>query len=255
MRKVLALGVMLALGVVGVHAQSAGIRQVTSSDAKVETVHTRVRYSTMIVLPDGDEIVDVICGDQEFWRIDPILNIAHVKPAKEGAQTNLNLVTTSGAIYSFLLVEGKGGLTPDLRVNVLPDPNRTTQAPPKYYTARQWDGLQEELERAQEATEAAQRIAEQRIAEARASLPAAIQFPYDIDLDEKPFLIRAAWSDGQFTYFRSDAQELPALYELKDGKPALVTFSVENGTYIVNKPLDEGYFTIGAKRLGFKVRP
>ena len=39
--------------------------------------------------------------------------------------------------------------------------------------------------------------------------------------------MRAIWHDGQFTYLKSDATELPALYELKDGKPALVNFQVQ----------------------------
>ena len=68
-------------------------------------LQTRLRYTTMIVLPEGEEILDVICGDKDFWVISATQNIAHVKPAKDGATTNLNLVTSSGAIYSFLLTE------------------------------------------------------------------------------------------------------------------------------------------------------
>ena len=41
--------------------------------------------------------------------------------------------------------------------------------------------------------------------------------------------MRSIWHDGQFTYIKSDATELPALYELKDGKPALVNFQVHDG--------------------------
>ena len=57
---------------------------------------------------DGEEILDVICGDKDFWVITSTQNIAHVKPAKEGAATNLNLVTASGEVYSFLLTEKNG---------------------------------------------------------------------------------------------------------------------------------------------------
>ena len=46
----------------------------------------------MILLPDEEEILDVVCGDKDFWVISATQNIAHVKPAKEGAATNLNLV-------------------------------------------------------------------------------------------------------------------------------------------------------------------
>jgi hypothetical protein len=61
--------------------------------------------------------------------------------------------------------------------------------------------------------------------------------------------VRAIWHDGQFTYLKSDARELPALYELKDGKPALVNFSVEHGLYVVPKILDRAYLALGKKRL------
>lgn len=51
----------------------------------------------------------------------------------------------------------------------------------------------------------------------------------------KPFYVRSIWHDGQFTYIKSDAQELRALYEVKDGQPAVVNFQVQRGTYVVPK--------------------
>ena len=45
--------------------------------------------------------------------------------------------------------------------------------------------------------------------------------------------------------------ELPALYEIKDGKPGLLNFQVQNGTYIVPKVLDRGYLSLGKERLEF----
>src|SRR4051812_41346799 len=70
-----------------------GIREVSASARSLIPLQTRLRYTTMIVLPEGEEILDVICGDKDFWVITSAQNIAHVKPAKEGAATNLNLVT------------------------------------------------------------------------------------------------------------------------------------------------------------------
>ena len=78
----------------------------------------------MVVLPEGEEILDVICGDKDFWVISATHNIAHVKPAKEGAATNMNLVTASGAVYSFLLSEKGGAGMPDLKVYVNCRPER-----------------------------------------------------------------------------------------------------------------------------------
>src|SRR5919108_251269 len=103
-------------------AQPAGVRDVMASDRNVIPLNTKVRYTTMVILPDDEEILDVICGDSAFWVISATQNIAHVKPAKEGTATNLNLVTTSGAVYSFLLNEGKTA-QPDLKVYVTADPS------------------------------------------------------------------------------------------------------------------------------------
>src|ERR1051326_3145150 len=68
-------------------------------------VKTKLRYTTLIVLPKTEEILDFTCGDKEFWVVNGNQNFAYVKPAKLGAQTNLNLVTASGNIYSFVLSE------------------------------------------------------------------------------------------------------------------------------------------------------
>ena len=60
------------------------------------------------------------------------------------------------------------------------------------------------------------------------------------------------WHDGNFTYIKSDATELPALYEVKDGKPAILNFQVNAGTYIVPKVLERGYLALGSARLEFE---
>src|SRR5215213_1449813 len=86
----------------------AGVREIVASERGVIALTAKIRYTTMIILPDTEEILDVLCGDKEFWVINANHNIAHLKPAKEGAATNLNLVTASGTVYSFLLAEGKG---------------------------------------------------------------------------------------------------------------------------------------------------
>src|SRR6266516_563133 len=126
---------MLALcGAIPLAAQSTGIREVSASDRNLIQLHTRIRYTTMVILPD------VVCGDRDFWVISAAQNIAHIKPAKEGAATNLNLVTTRGTVYSFLLTEGKV-TQPDLKVYVTADPN-AQRAKPKYVSVAQVNALE-----------------------------------------------------------------------------------------------------------------
>src|ERR1022692_2655769 len=95
-------------------------RVVVYSEQDVVPVNTKLRYTTLIVLPKNEEILDFTCGDKEFWVVNGNLNFAYVKPAKAGAKTNLNLVTASGNIYSFILSEVSESpkAEPDLKIFV-----------------------------------------------------------------------------------------------------------------------------------------
>lgn len=225
-----------------------GVREVSASERGVIALQTRLRYTTMIVLPEADEILDVTCGDKDFWIISSTHNIAHVKPAKEGAATNLNLVTVNGAIYSFLLTEKSA--PPDLKVYVEGGTTPST-GKPKYYSAAQMEALELQLADARSALKESEHKTDETLAAYRQQYPARLQFPYGLFKYAKPFLVRSMWHDGQFTYLKSDASELPALYELKDGQPALVNFQVREGTYVVPKVLERGYLALGAERFPF----
>jgi type IV secretion system protein VirB9 len=230
--------------------QATGIREVSASGRSLIPLQARLRYTTMIVLPEGEDILDVVCGDKDFWVISAAQNIAHIKPAKEGAATNLNLVTASGTVYSFLLNEKNVGGLPDLKVYVNADPSEP-RGKPKYYSAAQVEALQGELADAHTAVDAAQRRATETIAAYQQHYPSRLQFDYGTPKYEKPFLVRAIWHDDQFTYIKADARELPALYDIKDGSPALVNFQVESGTYVVPKVLERGYLALGKERFPF----
>lgn len=241
---------LLPLGAGSVAAQTAGIREVTASERSVIPLSTKIRYTTMVVLPDGEDVLDVICGDRDFWVISATQNIAHIKPAKEGAATNLNLVTASGAIYSFLLTETKSA-QPDLKVYVTADPN-VVRGRPKYYSATQVSELESELSDARAAIQVANHRSDEAIAAFRQEYPTKLEFDYGTPKYEKPFYVRSIWHDDQFTYIQSDARELPTLYEVRDGQPSLVNFQVQSGTYVVPKVLDRGYLALGKERFEFR---
>ena len=64
------------------------------------------------------------------------------------------------------------------------------------------------------------------------------------------------WHDGRFTYLRSRAQESPAIYELKDGKPSLVAYDLTpEGLYIARHVLGDGWLRIGKKRARWRFDP
>ena len=207
----------------------------------------------MIILPDGDEILDIICGDRDFWVISAVQNVAHIKPAKADAETNLNLVTAKGTIYSFLLKEKTGAGQPDLKLYV----NANQDAPggrQKYYSAADVERLNSELTEAKAAVVRSEQRAKEAVAAANLDYPSKLRFAYGTPKYEKPFFVQAIWHDGAFTFLKADARELPALYELKDGKPSIVNFQVRGGVYVIPKVLDRGYLALGNTRLSFEQR-
>jgi len=237
-----------------------GLRTISYHPRDLVPLRAKVRYTTMIVLPAGEDILEVTCGDKEFWIVNAHGGIAYVKPAKPASETNLNLLTASGQVYAFVLSEISDvkGAVPDLAVYLEPD-DPATFAPwhesPKYVPAAQLEDFRAQAEIAREdarrSTAAAEAHLEEGLTAFRAAYPLSLQFPYRVLLNSSPFFIRAMFHDDHVTYIQAHAPELPSLYELKDGAPNLVNFEVREGTYIVPKVLDSGYLTIGKKRLTF----
>src|SRR5688572_25877621 len=156
---ILVCGLTLPMAPATLAAQSTGVREASASERGLIQLNTRVRYTTMVVLPDGEDILDVVCGDKDFWIISAAQNIAHVKPAKEGAATNMNLVTASGTVYSFLLTEVKA-TQPDLKVYVTADPSTASNKPQKYFSVGHVSELQAQLTAAKAAILTAQQHAD-----------------------------------------------------------------------------------------------
>jgi type IV secretory pathway VirB9-like protein len=82
-------------------ARAQTTRDVTYSAHTVLRVNAKLRVTTLIVLPESEDILDIVCGDKDYWVISGVHNLAYVKPAKAGATTTLDLVTASGHIYAF----------------------------------------------------------------------------------------------------------------------------------------------------------
>lgn len=149
------------------------------------------------------------------------------------------------------MTEQKAGTT-DLKVYVTADP-AVARGPRKFYPAADVEALHAELTAARSLIDASRQQADETIAAFKQDYPLGLQFPYGPLKYERPFLVRSIWHDGAFTYIRTDARELPALYEVKDGAPTLVNFQVRGGdTYVVPKVLDRAYLAIGKAQFAFQ---
>src|SRR6202040_3427809 len=107
-----------------------------------------------------------------------------------------------------------------------------------------------------EQLQAAQAQSAEQVNRFRSGYATKLQFDYLLDRKaaREPFLVSTIYRDDAFTYIRCAAREKPALYEIKDGKPNLISFQFENGVYIAPKIIDNGYLAIGKKKLPFARR-
>ena len=240
---------------------------------RIHRLRTQVRHTTVIVLPADENILDFVVGDSEYWHLAGAANVAFLKPLRPDAATNIALVCESGRIYSFLVAEQSDG-PPHLVVRVESGAEKTGLSGggtgrPAFVARSEVAAYQQMAAEATEAARSAREAAEAGILAARsqaesaieafrAGYPARLAFEYRLDGDaaDRPFLVEAMWHDGQFTYLRSHAQESPALYELRDGEPALVAYDLtEEGLYIARHVLGDGWLQIGDKRASWRFTP
>ena len=261
---IVALGVAISQPIPA-HAATEAARVVKYAKEDIVPIHAKLRFSTLIILPDDEEILDFTTGDRDFWVINGSHNLCYIHPAQAGVRSNLNLITASGHVYSFLLneISNEPNAEPDLKIFVEPKENSTVgvnNGLRGYVTAGEAEAYKKELEALRTQTEdqlrAAQAQATDQVSRFRSTYPTKLQFDYPLDpkAAREPFLVSTIYHDDVFTYIRCAAREKPVLYEIKDGKPNLISFHLENGVYIAPKIIDAGYLAIGKKKLPFARR-
>jgi len=245
-------GLAVLLPTTAASAQDASARTVQYHSQDIVPIHAKLKYTTLIELPATEKIMEAAVGDKDFWIVDVVGNFCFLHPAKAGISSNLNLITDKGNIYSFTLseVSGMAGASdppPDLKVIVQPADRSAIIAasgPPQFVPAAQ-------LEQSQEALSAVQAHITQVVDEYKSSYPLALKFDYTFHANEAPFDIEAIYHDDKFTYIKTDAPEKFSIYEMRDGKPNVVTYQLENGTYVIPKVMESGYLELGKKRMDF----
>jgi len=264
-RKTVALLALLCItcwSALPLRADTTGARVVKYSQNDIVSVRAKIRFSTLIVLPEGEEILDFTTGDKDFWIVNGVHNLCFVHPAQTGISTDLNLITASGHVYSFLLTEisNEPNAQPDLKIFIEPKDQSSVGGQAlfqNYVPASQADAYRKEIqtvrEQASAEVTAAQAQAKEQIEKFRYEYPEQLRFDYQIDKkgSKPPFLVTVIYHDAAFTYIQCSAREKPTVYELKDGKPNLINFQFENGTYVIPRILDKGYLAIGKKKLSF----
>jgi len=242
-------------------------REIQYAERDIIAIPAKLRFTTLIRLPKGEQILDFVCGDKEFWQVTGVQNFAFVKPSKAGASTSLHLVTAAGTVYAFVLTEvGDTGAMPDLELDITTKDNSLLSAisgDVKFVPASAVKDFELQYQIARENERNARQQADLKVREADAKAEAAklkahedaaaqMKFPYRFKKNEAPFLVSAIYHDDKFTYIKASSQETPTMYELKDGKPSLVQFDFKDGLFTVPKIVTDGYLVIGRKRLTFE---
>ena len=238
-------------------------RTMSYHDTDIIPIATEIRFTTLIELPKEETIVEVTCGDKEYWPVNWSGNLAYVKPARQGGRTNINLIAASGNVYSFIATEVSEvpNAHADLKVFVNPADNSAIVAmkdKPRFVSADAVEGYKQAAEEAQQQLQAehanVQKELEREKSELRASYPATLKHDYRYANGAKnPFNVTAIYHDDRFTYIEATPQEAPAVYEVKDGKPSLIQyeFDQKTGRYVIPKILDDGYLRVGKSELKF----
>jgi type IV secretion system protein VirB9 len=241
-------GLALALTFVRASAQETSARTVQYHSEDIVPIHGKLKYTTLIEVPPSEKIMEAATGDKDFWVVDVVGNFCFIHPAKAGISSNLNLITDKGNIYSFTLQDvSSTAEMPDLKVLIQPADRSSIVAsngPAQYVPAAQLDQSKEELA-------AVQSHIAQAVDEYKSAYPLALKFDYTFKANEAPFDILSIYHDDKFTYIKTNAPEKFSVYEMKDGKPDLVNYSLREGTYIIPKVMDSGYLELGKKRMDF----
>jgi type IV secretory pathway VirB9-like protein len=249
----LALVLASALSSTAAFAQTATVapaeqaRTVQYHSQDIVPIRAKVKYTTLIVVPTTEKIMEAATGDKDFWIVDVVGSFCFVHPAKPGISTNLNLITDKGNIYSFTLqdISAQGG-DPDLKVIIQPADQSSITAsagPAQYVPAAQ-------LEQAKQQLVTLQSHVTQAVDEYKSAYPLQLKFDYTFK-NEDPFAIQSIYHDDKFTYIKTTASEKFSVYEMKDGKPDLINYDLRDGTYIIPKIVDKGYIEIGKKHMDF----
>ena len=246
------------------HAQGNSIRTVPATQKDVIPVSTRLLHDTLVAMPDGEQVMSVYCGncgpDGDFVvsSSKTASRFLDIKPAKTNATTDLNVVTDHNHTYTFRVTEVSSTGTPDLKLFLAaadPALKADNEKPAEFIPAAEVERYKQEAAAAKERASTVEREAKERAAQDteafRTHYPKSLAFDYRFDRGRPPFHVLAIYHDERFTYIKASPREVPALYELKDGKASLVNYSYDSGLYTVQKVLESGWLEIGKAKMNF----
>lgn len=261
----------LAVPSFGQEAERTPIRTVVASSTQPVVIFTRVRTVTTVRLPAGEEIVRTVAGDAENWDLVASGRELAVKPYRANLVSNVTVSCASGAVFTFTVVEDAAAVT-DYLVTVEAAEEQpavsvvdAAAVEVRYLPASLAAGLRERLaghlaRRERVLVEGRREVerlwaaAETRRDEFVRDFAARVRLPYLVTEEayEVPFLLRDLWTDGTFTYLRTQGQEIPAVYAFRGDSLEAVHTDVEpGGLLVVEQVIRHGTLSLGGREAWF----
>ena len=255
----------------GQETERTPIRTVVASSTQPVVIFTRVRTVTTVRLPVGEEIVHTVAGDAENWDLVARGRELAIKPYVANLVANVTVSCASGEVFAFTVVEDADAVT-DYVVTVEAEeeqPALSAVDPAavevQYRPAALVAGLRERLaghlarrERVLlEGRLEVERLwaaAETRRDEFVRDFAARVRLPYQVTEEayEVPFLLRDLWTDGTFTYLRTEGQEIPAVHAFRGDSLEAVHTDVEpGGLLVVEQVIRHGTLSLGGREAWF----
>ena len=234
-------------------------RTIKYGDSEISQINCALNYTTTVVLADEEVVVKSLVGiPDNIWVVDKVgTNAVYVSPAIGASPTNLILIGRSGRHYVFLLTVSP---SPDIMVYIklkegLADSSFKqirlyTEGEVAVYEKRLAE-MTTALAKSQSAVELANQKADRKVELAKVALPKSIG-TYRFKQNVPPFFIQKMIHDGRFTYITANPDEMPAVYEERDGKPNLVDCPYEDNMYVCGRVLRSGYFAMGKEKMKFE---
>lgn len=254
-----AVVMVMGCGAAWVGAQSAdGVREFTLAPRTVQTVHSRLGVTSVIILPADEPIAETVVGDESAWQVHDEGNVIKITMLKSAAESNVNIIMSDNRVFTFLLREVAKGEKPDYQL-IAKTEHQPGEARTRFVPLADHDeqiaALRGELASMKTAVTQAQTDADQRVREQMATF--SRQYPQQVRAYETgplrvaPFYVQQVWGDETSTWIRLKAEELPATYELLDGHPAILNPIALPGekpgvmTIQIPKHVAQGYLKVG----------
>lgn len=233
-------------------------RSVIVNEKSVVPINVCQFQETLLILPASELVMKSFVADTANWKLEggkgddsPSRYISIKIKEPLSPTTTLNVISDHDSNYTFRLVLNKEHC--DSKVSIDPDSQLAQQIKKTepWVSPAEVARLKAQVDQAKQDASATAQKAQEQADQYRASYPSKLHFDYRFDGKAAEKLgVRSVFHDDKFTYVSGAFQETPTFYELKEGRPSLISFDFNNGVYSTARIVNDGYLALGGNGNG-----